>query len=58
MSAQRRLILRITQSPMNPSRWALDLECGHEAWMTAKSRPTRKFYSCLECSPRRRKQKP
>lgn len=41
---------RVTQSPMNPLRWSLDLACGHEAWITSKSRPKRKHQVCERCS--------
>ncbi len=39
-------VLRVTQSPMNPKQWCLDLNCGHEVWVTAKSRPSRKTMKC------------
>lgn len=35
----KRKILKATQSPLNPTRWSLDLECGHELWETLTRRP-------------------
>lgn len=37
----KRRIERVTQSPMNPVRWCLDLECGHEKWVTQRGRPSK-----------------
>ncbi len=42
-------VIKVTQSPMNPLRWLLDLECGHDVWVTSKKRPTRKTVSCDKC---------
>lgn len=42
-------VKRITQSVLNPVRWCLDLECGHETWVTANRRPTRKTAKCERC---------
>ncbi len=39
-------VLRIVQSPMNPARWCLELDCGHETWITATTCPTRKTHRC------------
>lgn len=33
-------VLRVTQSPMNPLIWVLDLACGHETTLAQKKRPT------------------
>jgi len=44
-----RKVWRATQSPMNAKRWALDLECGHEVWVTANRRPTRQKIRCDRC---------
>lgn len=41
-------VLRVTQSPMNAKRWCLDLDCGHEVWITAGKRPTRQTMKCPE----------
>ena len=38
----KRNVLQVKQSPLNPSRWMLVLECGHDTWVTAKRRPQRK----------------
>lgn len=45
----KRAVVRVTRSPMNPLRWALDLECGHEEWCTSKNRPVRKTVLCEKC---------
>lgn len=37
---------RAVQSPMNPLRWCLELECGHECWVTQKKRPTVRKAEC------------
>lgn len=39
-------VLRVTQSPMNPKQWCVDLNCGHEVWVTCGRRPTRKTMKC------------
>jgi hypothetical protein len=45
-------VLRVTQSPMNAERWVLDLECGHEEWVTSKRRPVRRTHLCTKCETR------
>lgn len=45
----KRVVRRVTQSPMNPHRWLFDLECGHEEWVTSKTRPARKRAECGKC---------
>lgn len=45
-----RLVLKVTQSPMNPRQWLFYLGCGYEQWATAKSRPTRKTMNCHTCA--------
>jgi hypothetical protein len=42
-------VTRVTQSPLNKLRWCLDLECGHDEWVTSKRRPTTKKYKCSRC---------
>ncbi len=39
----------VKQSPMNAIRWLLLLDCGHEEWVTAKRRPTRRTIRCSKC---------
>lgn len=34
---------------MNATRWVADLACGHETWVTRKSRPTANRLSCPKC---------
>ena len=45
----RQQVTRVVQSPMNPLRWALELDCGHDEWVTQKSRPTRNTAKCSTC---------
>ena len=49
MSEPKRII-DITRSPMNPKRWMLTLECGHEVWITASRRPERRSMRCARCA--------
>jgi hypothetical protein len=49
MKLDVRTVQRVTQSPVNPKRWALDLSCGHEVWVTAKSKPKRMKAKCYRC---------
>lgn len=46
----KRTITRVDRSPMNPQRWSLTLECGHERWVTGKTKPKSKTAQCLECT--------
>ena len=46
----KRYVKRVRQSPLNPMRWVLDLDCGHEVWVTAKSCPTRATAACPKCN--------
>lgn len=39
----------VKQSPLNALRWCLQLDCGHDQWVTAKSRPTRRTIRCSRC---------
>ncbi len=41
---------RATKSPLNASRWCLSLSCGHEKWVTSKSKPKTQFVVCDPCS--------
>lgn len=50
-------VTRITQSPMNPTRWVADLACGHETWITRKARPTATRLSCPQCDGGKKAQK-
>lgn len=58
-AAQIMTVRRVDQSPLNKQRWCLTLSCGHEVWITSKSRPKRMKVPCvLEHSPEeRQKQK-
>jgi hypothetical protein len=53
-----RRVTRVTQSPMNPAIWFLDLECGHEARVVQKARPSMESIKTAAdgeklCGPRR-----
>ena len=45
-------VVSATQSPMNALRWSLSLSCGHDVWVTSKSKPTRKLWLCARCEQR------
>lgn len=47
--AKKRGVVSVKQSPMNLARWCLDLDCTHEAWVTSKTKPTRKTIRCGKC---------
>jgi hypothetical protein len=47
--AKLQKVVRVDQSPLNPQRWCLTLECGHEAWVNSTRKPTRKSASCGRC---------
>ncbi len=34
-----RAITAVFKSPMNPKLWNVELECGHEKWLTRSRRP-------------------
>ena len=46
----KRKVLQAVQSPMNAQRWSVDLECGHECWVTSTRLP--RVVDCLrvECN--------
>lgn len=46
---KRREVLRVTQSPMNKLQWCLTLDCGHDVWITRRSRPSLKTAACDRC---------
>lgn len=39
----------VKQSPLNPRRWCLQLDCGHDEWVTANRRPQRIEQRCSKC---------
>lgn len=49
MAKQEKTVQRVDQSPMNPQRWCLTLSCGHEEWVTSKSKPKRMKMKCSQC---------
>ena len=44
-----RIVFSVKQSPLNPLRWCLSLECGHDVWVTSKRKPARKTSACEPC---------
>lgn len=42
-------VVRVTPSPLSSLKWILDLSCGHDVWVTSKSKPTRKLWLCEKC---------
>ena len=53
----KRSVRRVIQSPMNPLRWCLELDCGHDVYVTSKSRPKRKQVPCDKCAESEREQR-
>jgi hypothetical protein len=47
-----RQVVRIDQSPMNARQWCVQLSCGHDEYVTRKSKPQMKFMICQKCSGR------
>ena len=45
----RKRVVQVKQAPLNAQRWLLVLECGHEAWVTAKRKPRAQTRRCSEC---------
>lgn len=39
-------------APMNPGRWLCVMDCGHEQWVTHKSKPKRA--RCQKCIDRKK----
>jgi hypothetical protein len=52
-----RLTISYHQSPLNPVRWCLTLECGHKVWITSRHRPQRKGMRCPSCVEMNRPQR-
>lgn len=46
---QQMTVQSVKQSPMNAMRWMLTLSCGHETWVTSKSKPKRMKEFCPTC---------
>ena len=46
---KRRKVVKVTQSPLNALRWCLQLDCGHEIWITSRKRPKRAREGCERC---------
>ena len=43
---EKKKVVKVDRSPMNPRIWYLELECGHEAWVTSVNRPTQRTIQC------------
>jgi len=50
-----RNVMRVDRSPLNRMRWCLHLVCGHDEWMTSRTRPLRKHHWCSICALDERK---
>ena len=50
LPAFHRPVIHVKQSPLNKLQWCLGLRCGHDAWVTSKSRPKRKTARCSKCA--------
>lgn len=46
----KRKVVRAVRSPMNASRWCVDLSCGHECWTTSRSVPKEADCLRVECN--------
>ena len=46
---EKKKVLRVDRSPMNPRIWCLELECRHGKWVTAVRKPTRITARCSIC---------
>lgn len=46
----RKAVVRTDQSPLNALRWCIELECGHEVWVTQQRRPTIRSMVCPACA--------
>jgi len=50
---KRMQVTMCKQSPMNPRQWFVRFACGHEAWLTQKTRPRLGVAKpCLQCPPK------
>lgn len=49
-------IVSATRSPMNFLRWFLELDCGHDLWVTRKKKPKGggNFKCPKGCTPKKR----
>lgn len=48
--AIKRAVTRKDQSPTNPLRWCIQLECGHELWITGERPPKYQSAMCAKCA--------
>jgi len=53
--ADKAVVLRAMREPLDPLRWAIDLNCGHKIEVTQRSQPKLdKAMVCPVCRGRRR----
>lgn len=45
-------VVRADQSPLNKKQWCLELDCGHEVWVTSRGKPTRETAYCYHIDHR------
>ena len=45
----RRAVVMVRPSPLNDQRWNVEFSCGHEVWVTRKSRPKAATMICPDC---------
>ena len=45
----QRKVCSVKVSPLNPVCWNVTLECGHNHWVTQKTRPKLKTKGCGPC---------
>ena len=43
-------VIRADRSPMNRKQWCLELDCGHEVWITATREPRKLTHECPRCT--------
>lgn len=52
--AEKNRVVSVKQSPLNPLRWCLQLDCGHDVWITSKKKPLRVANPCERCKDERK----
>jgi hypothetical protein len=45
-------VLSVKPSPLNHLQWNVSLDCGHDVWITRRSRPSLKKLRCEKCEAR------
>ncbi len=44
----KQFVVEVHRSPLYPQRWCMGLACGHDVWVTSKTRPKRKTEECTK----------